>query len=103
MGWFTLWTKLSAADGGDCSDEKKRAEVGYGDDWETTIYEGKSTEIKELRNRRMVHRDISIILDRIEALTPEERERQLRARRQCPGVSQRKPYRSQLREHCRAP
>lgn len=73
IDWFVLWTKLSASDGGDCSDEKKRGEMDWGEVYET-LCEGKETEIKGLRNRRMVYHDISMILDRTESLTPEQRE-----------------------------
>lgn len=59
IDWFTLWNKLSAADGGDCSDEKAR-ENGERADLSGDLRAG---EIKGLRNRRMIHRDISIILD----------------------------------------
>lgn len=61
IDWFTLWNKLCAADGGDCSDEKAR-EGGERPDLSSGNRAG---EIKGLRNRRMIHRDISIILDMI--------------------------------------
>lgn len=59
IDWFALWNKLSASDGGDCVDEQKRAESS-----EPHSYDGK-LEIKGLRNRRMIHRDINVILDMI--------------------------------------
>ena len=60
IDWFALWTRLCDSDGGDCADEKRRAAAG-GDRFHT--YDDKKGEIKGLRNRRMVYRDISIILD----------------------------------------
>lgn len=61
IDWFALWNKLSASDGGSCADEKERA---AGDVDESHLYDGRF-EIKGLRNRRMIYRDITIILDMI--------------------------------------
>jgi hypothetical protein len=60
INWFSLWNALFAADGGSCADEKNRAPAGgYGS------HSCKDSEIKGLRNRRMIYRDIGIILDMI--------------------------------------
>jgi hypothetical protein len=61
VDWFALWNQLSASDGGSCADEKKRAAADYD---EGHSYDG-VVEIKGLRNRRMIYRDITIILDMI--------------------------------------
>jgi hypothetical protein len=65
IDWFALWTRLSASDGGACVDEKKRNLI---EPDRAHAYDGKADEIKGLRNRRMIHRDISIILDMIASL-----------------------------------
>lgn len=61
VDWFSLWNQLSASDGGSCADEKERAAC-VGD--ESHSYDGK-VEIKGVRNRRMIYRDITIILNMI--------------------------------------
>lgn len=57
--WFALWNRLSASDGGACLDEQERYSGGRDG---SHAYDG-HVEIKGLRNRRMIYRDISIILD----------------------------------------
>ena len=63
IDWFALWNRLRASDGSDCADEKRRAEPG-GDRWHTY----NKVEIKGLRNRRMIYRDIGFILDMMASL-----------------------------------
>jgi hypothetical protein len=57
VDWLALYSRLHAADGGNCSDEKARAK-GI----RSHTLNGKS-EIRGLRNRRMIYRDIGIVLD----------------------------------------
>jgi hypothetical protein len=58
IDWFALWSQLRVSDGGDCADEKRRSQRG-GDKSHTY----NEAEIRGLRNRRMIYRDISMILD----------------------------------------
>lgn len=74
MDWFALWTNLSIADGADCADEQERfAASGLLEAIAAKGVVDRPGEIKGLRNRRMVYRDIDLILGRIEGLTPEQR------------------------------
>lgn len=57
IDWYSLWNRLAVADGGDCSDEKARSNGNDPDGGR-----GRK-DIKGLRNRRMIHRDINMILD----------------------------------------
>lgn len=59
VDWFAMWNDLSIQDGGNCMDEERRAAVEGGQ----PIYRPLKFQIKGLRNRRMIYRDISIILD----------------------------------------
>jgi len=61
--WFGLWNALSAADGGSRADEKNRDPAGG--DGSHSYHEDVKGEIKGLRNRRMIYRDITMILDMI--------------------------------------
>lgn len=57
IDWYSLWNRLAVADGGDCSDEEARSNGNDPDG-------GRGRKnIKGLRNRRMIHRDINMILD----------------------------------------
>lgn len=58
IDWFALWKQLRVSDDGDCAYKKRRAQPG-GDKFHT--YD--EVENICLRNRRMIHRDIRIILD----------------------------------------
>jgi hypothetical protein len=62
VDWFTLWNKLSAADGETCLDEKTRAENAQVEGDRSHALAGEA-EIRGLRNRRIIYRDIGIILD----------------------------------------
>jgi hypothetical protein len=53
VDWLALYSRLHAADGGTCSDEKARAEGNR--QW--------NSEIRGSRNRRMNYRDIGIVLE----------------------------------------
>jgi hypothetical protein len=59
VDWLALYDRLHTADGGTCSDEKARAEGNRSH----TL--NRDLEIRGLRNRRMIYRDIGIVLDMI--------------------------------------
>lgn len=59
LDWFAVWNDLWVYDGGYCIDEEGRAAVEDGQ----PIYHPWKMQINGLRNRRMIYRDISIILD----------------------------------------
>ena len=56
-----LWNALSMADGGSCADEKNRDPAGG--DGCRSYDENITSEIEGLRNRRLIYRNVTIVLD----------------------------------------
>lgn len=57
IDWYLLWCKLASADGGNCSDEADRSKGVQ------PAVDRTELDIKGLRNRRMIWRDIDMVLD----------------------------------------
>lgn len=57
IDWYSLWCKLSVADGGDRQDEVDRS------NGVEPAVDRQGLDIKGLRNRRMIWRDVNMVLD----------------------------------------
>lgn len=68
IDWYSLWNRLAVADGGDCSDEEARSNGNDPDGGR-----GRK-DIKGLRNRRMIYRDITMILNMMAESKAEQKE-----------------------------